>query len=90
MPWRASLLLDESCQDVTGGTFHAIANLLLRRYGYLLGYAPNFTIIDRADAEGIINILKSSLFLAGAGKRFPTKRVILNMISKAINRSTDL
>jgi DNA helicase-2/ATP-dependent DNA helicase PcrA len=90
MLWRASLLLDESCQDVTGGTFHAVANLLLRRYGYHLGYTPNFTIIDRSDAEGIINILKSSLSLAGAGKRFPTKRVILNMISKAINRSTEL
>ncbi len=90
MLWRASLLLDDSCQDVTGGTFHAIANMLLRRYGYHIGYEPNFTIIDRADAEGIINILKSSLSLAGAGKRFPTKRVILNMISKAVNRSMDL
>jgi len=87
---RASHLLDESCQDVAGGTFHAMANMLLRRYGYHIGYAPNFTIIDRSDAEGIINILKSSLSLAGAGKRFPTKRVIINMISKAVNRSTDL
>ncbi len=90
MLWRASLLLDESCQDVAGGTFHAMANMLLRRYGYHIGYPPNFTIIDRSDAEGIINILKSSLALAGAGKRFPTKRVILNMISKAVNRSMDL
>jgi DNA helicase-2/ATP-dependent DNA helicase PcrA len=67
-----------------------MANMLLRRYGYHIGYSPNFTIIDRSDAEGIINILKSSLSLAGAGKRFPTKRVILNMISKSVNRSTDL
>jgi len=90
MLWRASVLLNESCQDVAGGTFHAMANMLLRRYGYHIGYSPNFTIIDRSDAEGIINILKSSLSLAGAGKRFPTKRVILNMISKAVNRSMDL
>jgi DNA helicase-2/ATP-dependent DNA helicase PcrA len=90
MLWRGSLLLDESCQDVTGGTFHAMANMLLRRYGCHIGYSPNFTIIDRSDAEGIINILKSSLSLSGAGKRFPTKRVIINMISKAVNRSTDL
>jgi len=90
MLWRAGVLLDESCQDVAGGTFHAMANMLLRRYGYHIGYSPNFTIIDRSDAEGTINILKSSLSLAGAGKRFPTKRVILNMISKAVNRSMDL
>ena len=90
MLWRASILLDESCQDVTGGTFHAMANMLLRRYGYHIGFMPNFTILDRSDAEGIINILKSSLSLAGAGKRFPSKRIILNMISKAVNRSLDL
>jgi DNA helicase-2/ATP-dependent DNA helicase PcrA len=90
MLFRASLLLDESCQDVSGGTFHAMANMLLRRYGYHIGYSPNFTIIDRSDAEGIINILKSSLSLAGAGKRFPTKRIILNIISKAVNRSMDV
>jgi DNA helicase-2/ATP-dependent DNA helicase PcrA len=90
MLWRASLLLDESCQDVAGGTFHAMSNMLLRRYGHHIGYSPNFTIIDRSDAEGVINILKSSLSMSGAGKRFPTKRVILNMISKAVNRSTDL
>ncbi len=87
---RASRLLDASCQDVAGGTFHAMANMLLRRYGYHIGYSPNFTIIDRSDAEGIINILKASLAMAGVGKRFPTKRVILNMISKAVNRSMDL
>ncbi len=90
MLWRAGILLDESCQDVAGGTFHAMANMLLRRYGHHIGYMSNFTILDRSDAEGIINILKSSLSLAGAGKRFPTKRIILNMISKAVNRSLDL
>jgi len=87
---RASALLDESCRQVTGGTFHAVANLLLRRYGSCLGYAPNFTILDQGDAEGIINLLKSSLGLAGAGKKFPNKRTIINVLSKAVNRSMPL
>ncbi|MCF6290468.1 MAG: ATP-dependent helicase [Desulfobacterales bacterium] len=87
---RASLLLDSSCQRVIGGTFHAVAGMLLRRYGYHLGYPANFTIIDRADAEGIINILKSSLALSGAGKRFPFKRIIVNLISKSVNTSMNL
>ena len=39
---RASVLLDESCQRVMGGTFHATANLLLRRYCRHLGYEPNY------------------------------------------------
>jgi DNA helicase-2/ATP-dependent DNA helicase PcrA len=73
-----------------GGTFHAVANLLLRLYGHHVGYAPNFTILDRADAEGIINLIKSSLDLSGAGKRFPSKRVILNIISGSVNKSHPL
>ena len=87
MTGRAASLLDDSCQRVMGGTFHAVANLLLRRYGRHVGYAANFTILDRADAEGIINLLKSSLDLSGAGKRFPSKRVILNIISGSVNKS---
>lgn len=90
MLWRASILLDDSCQRVTGGTFHAVGSMLLRRYGHHLGYPANFTIIDRADAEGIVNILKSSLSLGGAGKRFPSKRIIVNLLSKAVNKSLSL
>ncbi|MBU0728637.1 MAG: ATP-dependent helicase [Proteobacteria bacterium] len=87
---RASLLLDETCRQVTGGTFHAVANLLLRRYAGIIGYPNNFTILDQADAEGIINLIKSSLELGGAGKRFPSKRVIINIFSRAVNKAISL
>ncbi|MFC1523990.1 ATP-dependent helicase [Thermodesulfobacteriota bacterium] len=90
MLYRASGLLDETCQQVLGGTFHAVANLLLRRHSHLLGYPANFTILDQSDAEGIINLIKSSLNLGGAGKRFPTKRLLMNILSKAVNKSIDL
>lgn len=84
---RAANLLDEKCSRVTGGTFHSVANLLLRRYCRYLDYEPNFTILDRNDSEGIINLLKSSLDLAGSGKRFPSKRVVMNILSGAVNKS---
>lgn len=84
---RGVSLLGDSCHKVMGGTFHSVANLLLRRYAHVVEYASNFTILDRADAEGIINLLKSSLGFTGTGKRFPAKRVILNMISGAVNKS---
>lgn len=90
MLWRAGRLLNESCSRVAGGTFHSIANLLLRRYGGHIGYGSNFTIIDRADAEGIINLLKSSQGLGGKNKQFPSKRAILNMISGSVNKSLKL
>ena len=90
MLWRASRLLNDSCSRVMGGTFHGTANLLLRRYGTHLGFGSNFTIIDRSDAEGIINLLKSSLGLTGRDLQFPSRRVIINMISGSINKSIPL
>ncbi len=90
MLWRAGQLLNESCSGVVGGTFHSIANMLLRRHGNYLGFGSSFTIIDRADAEGIVNLLKSSLGFTGKDKQFPTKRVLLNMISGSVNKSKPL
>jgi Superfamily I DNA and RNA helicases len=87
---RASELTSGSCRQVMGGTFHATANILLRRYSQHLGLGSNFTIIDRGDAEGIINLLKSSLGMTGVGKRFPSKRLVMNLISGAVNRATTI
>ncbi|MBU1419182.1 MAG: ATP-dependent helicase [Proteobacteria bacterium] len=90
MLWRAGNLLNDSCNRVVGGTFHGIANMLLRRYGHHLGFGSSFTIIDRSDAEGIINLLKGSLALTGRDKQFPTKRVLINMLSGSVNKSMAL
>ena len=90
MLYRATKLSNQSCRRVIGGTFHATANMLLHQYGQYLGFPPGFTIIDRGDAEGIINLIKSSLGFTGAGKRFPSKRVIMNLISGSINKARPL
>lgn len=87
---RASQLWDTSCEKVTGGTFHGVASSLLRRYGFHLGYTPQFTILDRSDSEGIINLLKSSLELSGVGKRFPSKKVIINIFGQSVNKRRSL
>ncbi len=90
MLWRAGRLLNENCSRVVGGTFHGIANMLLRRHGAQIGFGSSFTIIDRGDAEGIINLLKSSLGLGKKDKRFPSRRAVINMISGSINKSITL
>jgi len=90
MLWRAGRLINDSCSRVTGGTFHSVANMLLRRNGSHLGFGSGFTIIDRADAEGIVNLLKSSLELSGPKKQFPSKRAIINMISGSVNKGLAL
>ena len=90
MLWRAGRLVQERCSRVTGGTFHGIGNMLLRRYGRYLNFGSTFSIIDRADAEGIVNLLKSSLGLVGRDKRFPSKRIVVNMISGSVNKSMEI
>ena len=87
MLWRAASLVGNFSSQVTGGTFHAIANNLLRRYAGLIGYPSSFSIIDQADAEGIVNLLKSSLGLGRENRQFPSKRLIVGIFSGAVNRS---
>lgn len=90
MTERAASLINNPGQKVTGGTFHSMANILLRKYGHHLGYAPNFTILDRSDSEGIINLIKSSLELGGSGQRFPSKRMICNLLSRSVNKCSSI
>ncbi len=82
---RAASLLDNRCQRIQGGTFHSFANTILRRYAGHLGYSNNFTIIDRSDAEDIVNMLRAGLHLDKKQRRFPRKRTLVEIISKAIN-----
>lgn len=51
---RAAALIQADARRVWGGTFHHIGNLILRRHGTLLGYGPNFTILDREDAADLV------------------------------------
>ncbi|MGZ8383771.1 MAG: UvrD-helicase domain-containing protein, partial [Nitrospira sp.] len=41
---RVGALIGSRSQRVCGGTFHSVANMLLRRYGRVLGIEPTFTI----------------------------------------------
>ena len=84
---RASLILDERCSRVSGGTFHSFANMTLRRYAKVLGFSSSFTILDTSDAEDVVNLLRTKLGYHKADKRFPKKNTILDVISKSINKS---
>jgi len=87
---RASLLLDERCSRVSGGTFHSFANATLRRYAKALGLANNFSILDEPDAEDTINLIRTQMGFNKSEKRFPRKKAILEVISKSVNKSEKL
>ena len=82
---RAGELIGVRSERVCGGTFHSVANMLLRRYGRAIGVEPGFTILDRGDAEDLIALVRSQLGLNEKDKRFPRKATIAEMFSKSEN-----
>ena len=82
---RAGELIGVRSERVCGGTFHSVANMLLRRYGRAIGLEPGFTILDRSDAEDLIALVRSQLALNEKDKRFPRKGTIAEIFSKSEN-----
>ena len=82
---RVGLLIGPQSDRVMGGTFHSVANLLLRRYGRAIGLESGFTILDRGDSEDLINFVRGQIGLTDTTKRFPRKRTIADMFSKCAN-----
>ncbi|MCY3825108.1 MAG: ATP-dependent helicase [Nitrospinae bacterium] len=80
---RAASLIQTDARRVWGGTFHHVGNLILRRYGSLMGYESNFTILDREDAADLVT---ECIRLAGFDpkeKYFPRGRVLESIFALA-------
>ncbi|MBU4422053.1 ATP-dependent helicase [Candidatus Parcubacteria bacterium] len=87
---RAEALLGYRPKGLVGGTFHHLANFLLRRYGKRIGLEPNFTIIDEDDKK---SLLKSSITEAGVDtkkRRFPSPAVLKGLFSFCKNSRSPL
>ncbi len=75
---------------VWAGTFHAIAARLLREFAPKLGISSGFTILDRSDAQDLMDLLREEAGLAQHRKRFPKKAVCLEICSFAVNSGRPL
>ncbi|HQJ46812.1 MAG TPA: ATP-dependent helicase, partial [Ignavibacteriaceae bacterium] len=82
---RASMLLDDRCSKIRGGTFHSFANLTLRKYAKAIGLDSNFTILDQGDSEDIINLIRSQDRFLTKDKRFPNKQTLNKVYSLSVN-----
>ena len=87
---RATELLDSRCGNVAGGTFHSFGNTILRRYASHMGLNPRFAIMDRADAEGAISILRKEALAGLRHRSFPRKNTLANIFSRAVNKMTTI
>ncbi|MBI3065005.1 MAG: ATP-dependent helicase [Deltaproteobacteria bacterium] len=85
---RASLLIDDRCSHVAGGTFHSFANLVLRQFGRRIDLLPSFTIMDRSDSQDAIQLLRTEMGLHNKDKRFPRKQTVAEIFSMAVNKQT--
>src|ERR687883_864362 len=70
---------------VWGGTFHRIANLVLRRHAESLGYTSNFSILDTEDAKDLLSVCVDEAGVDTRARRFPKAEVLQDLISFANN-----
>lgn len=83
---RAAAVVDARCAHITGGTFHAYAHRTLREYASKINLAENFIVLDQADAEDTVDIVRTALGFHKKEKRFPKKNTLLRIISAATNK----
>jgi len=67
------------------GTFHSIGNRILRLYAKHLGLDPGFTVLDRADAADLLDVVRHELGFSQKDKRFPRKDTCLAIYSYRVN-----
>src|SRR2546426_10021942 len=67
------------------GTFHAIANRLLRQHSESVGLDPSFTVLDRSDSADLLNVVRNELGFSKQATRFPKKDTCLAIYSHAVN-----
>jgi DNA helicase-2/ATP-dependent DNA helicase PcrA len=96
MTMRAQRIIARAARDqpsahVTwSGTFHAIANRVLRLHAADIALDPAFTVLDRSDAADSLDVLRNDLGLARNDRRFPKKATCLSIYSRAVNAQEPL
>ncbi len=76
--------------SVWGGTFHATANRLLRMYSQAAGIGPDFTILDSADAQDMLDVIRHKKIETVKKGRFPRKSTLLAIYSRRMNSGEEL
>ena len=86
---RAARLVGGGTDTLWGGTFHGVANRMLRRHAERLGYERSFAILDEDDSSRLLKQCISELGLKG-DKKFPKPDILLGVFGLAASRQADL
>jgi len=87
---RVESLVTGDVRRVWGGTFHSLANRLLRRHAVSLGYSSNYSILDSEDVKDFIDACIEEAAIDTKARRFPKGEVLREMFSYATNTDTPL
>lgn len=85
---RARGLVGEGVSGLWGGTFHHMANRMLRRHAEALGYKSDYTILDQDDSRSLVKAAADELNLLG--KHFPKPDVLLSIYGLAASREEQI
>lgn len=85
MTTRAAALLNVDIDRLWGGTFHSIANRILRREAPRLGYPRDYTIVDFEDTVTLMKACLNEANIRTASRQFPSEKVLLRILSYCIN-----
>lgn len=87
---RVASLSGQDARGIWGGTFHSIANRLLRSFADQLGYSSHFSILDADDSGDLVKAVMKDLKIDPKARRFPSTSVVQNVISYARNTQQPL
>ncbi|MDP2789998.1 MAG: ATP-dependent helicase [bacterium] len=87
---RVQELLGNVPTPIWGGTFHHVANRILRKYASRVGRTSSFSILDQEDSRSLIAACVADLDIDTTQKRFPAPGILQNMISFSRNTRRDL
>ena len=93
MTRRARRIVAEQVKEVRlpwSGTFHSIANRLIRAHAQRVGLEPGFSVLDRGDAADLLDVLRHERGLSKTVKRFPRKDTCLAIYSHRVNTQGSL
>ncbi|HEX7580128.1 MAG TPA: UvrD-helicase domain-containing protein, partial [Thermoanaerobaculia bacterium] len=90
MTRRVEALIGADVSGALAGTFHSVAARLLRPNAELIGYRPNFSILDTEDAKDLLESATSDLAIPVTERRFPKGDLLRELLSLAVNRGRTL
>lgn len=94
---RAEQMTGESTANAWGGTFHAVANRMLRRHGRAIGLEPSFTVLDQTDTADLLALVRKELEgpaeddrAEAPFRRRARKQTMADILSRCVNTSSPL